>query len=93
MLAHPEVSFYYQRQFERKDAEVWLDRQRERYRRDGHGLWLVIERKNGAPVGQVGLAMEEVEGRLHPELGWMLARPFWGGDSRPKLALQPGMRR
>ncbi len=78
MLAHPEVSFYYERQFARADAQVWLDRQLERYRRDGHGLWLAVERATREPIGQVGLAWQEVEGQRHPELGWLLARSFWG---------------
>jgi RimJ/RimL family protein N-acetyltransferase len=78
MLAHPDVSFHYERRFARADAQVWLDRQLERYRRDGHGLWLVVERATAAPVGQVGLVLQEVEGRRRPELGWVLARPFWG---------------
>ena len=78
MLAHPDVSFYYERQFARADAQVWLDRQLERYRRDGHGLWLAVERATAEPVGQVGLALQDVEGERRPELGWLLARPSWG---------------
>jgi RimJ/RimL family protein N-acetyltransferase len=78
MLAHPEVSRYYERTFHRADAEVWLTRQLERYQRDGHGLWLVRERETGTPVGQVGLALQEVESVRRPEVGWLLAREFWG---------------
>jgi RimJ/RimL family protein N-acetyltransferase len=29
-------------------------------------------------VGQVGLAMQEVEGQRLPEMGWLLHRSFWG---------------
>lgn len=78
MLAHPDVSHYYERTFDRADAEVWLNRQLERYQRDGHGLWLVRQRETGTPVGQVGLALQEVEGIRRPEMGWLLAREFWG---------------
>lgn len=78
MLEHPEVSRYYERRFERADAQIWLDRQLARYARHGHGLWLVEERDTSTPVGQVGLAIQEVEGECHPEIGWLLHRPFWG---------------
>jgi len=78
MLANPDVSRHYERHFTRDDAEVWIDRQIERYRRDGHGLWLVEERPSGAPVGQVGLALQEVEGMIEPEVGWLLDRSYWG---------------
>jgi [ribosomal protein S5]-alanine N-acetyltransferase len=78
MLADPEVTLYYERVFDETAAQDWLDRQLARYRRDGHGLWLVRERHTGVPVGQVGLAMQEVEGDRRPEIGWLLAREFWG---------------
>ncbi len=78
MLGNPDVSRYYERRFTRSDAEEWLERQLDRYRRDGHGLWLVTDREDDAPLGQVGLALQEVEGERLPEVGWLLHRPFWG---------------
>jgi [ribosomal protein S5]-alanine N-acetyltransferase len=78
MMAHPEVNFYYERRFTRDESEIWLERQIERYHRDGTGLWLVLDRSTGDPVGQVGLAMQEVEGERLPEIGWLLHRPYWG---------------
>ena len=78
MLAHPDVNRYYERQFDRADAQVWLERQLARYARHGHGLWLVEERDTGEPVGQVGLAIQDVEGECNPEIGWLLHRPYWG---------------
>jgi RimJ/RimL family protein N-acetyltransferase len=78
MLADPEVTRYYERTFTRQDASEWLDRQLRRYAQDGHGLWLVLLRPEESPIGQVGLATQEVEGRRHPEIGWLLHRPFWG---------------
>ena len=78
MMGNAEVTRYYGRRFSRADAEVWLHQQIERYRVDGHGLWLVLVRSAGTPVGQVGLMLQEVEGRELPEIGWLLHRPFWG---------------
>jgi RimJ/RimL family protein N-acetyltransferase len=78
MLADPEVTRYYPHTFTRAESEAWVNRQLDRYRQDGHGLWLVLERQTGRPVGQVGLLMQEVDGGRHPEIGWLLHRPFWG---------------
>lgn len=78
MMAHPEVNFFYERRFTRDDSEIWLERQIERYRRDGTGLWLVVDRSTGDPIGQVGLAMQDVERARLPEIGWLLHRPYWG---------------
>ena len=54
-----------------------MDRQRKRYAEHGHGLWLAIERTTGQPVGQIGLLLQEVEGNLEPEIGYLLHKPFW----------------
>ena len=78
MMADPEVARYYERRFSRDDAEEWLERQLTRYRRDGHGLWLAVDRATAQPVGQVGLALQEVEGMRLPEVGWVLHRGYWG---------------
>jgi ribosomal-protein-alanine N-acetyltransferase len=78
MLADPDVTRYYERRFTRDEANGWLARQLRRYVDDGHGLWLVVERETDIAVGQVGLAIQDVEGVRRPEIGWLLHRPFWG---------------
>jgi RimJ/RimL family protein N-acetyltransferase len=87
MMGDPEVSRYYERRFARSDAEAWLERQLARYARDGHGLWLVVDRASDEPVGQVGLMMQDVDGAVHPEIGWLLHRPFWGRGYATEAAL------
>lgn len=42
----------------------------------GYGLWAVEERATGALVGRIGLY--NPEGWPGFELGWVLARPYWG---------------
>jgi ribosomal-protein-alanine N-acetyltransferase len=78
MMAHPDVNHFYERRFTRAESETWLDRQLDRYRRDGKGLWLTELRDTGVPVGQIGLAFQDVEGERHPEIGWLLDRAYWG---------------
>ena len=86
MMADVEVTRYYGRPFSRADAEVWLNDQLERYRVEGHGLWLVLDREAGTPIGQVGLMLQDVEGTEVPEVGWLLHRPFWGSGYATEAA-------
>ena len=78
MLAHSEVMRYWPRCYTRDEAAAWVRRQRERYRRDGYGYWLVLEKVSGDPVGQAGLLMCDVEGRSQVALGYIIHQPFWG---------------
>lgn len=77
MLSHPEVMRYWPRLYSRDEAESWVRRQRERYRRHGHGYWLALDKATGEPVGQAGLLLTEVEGRHEAALGYIIHQPFW----------------
>ncbi|HEX6736806.1 MAG TPA: GNAT family N-acetyltransferase [Vicinamibacteria bacterium] len=78
MLADPEVMRYYPKTYSRSEAQEWLDRQRTRYLRDGHALWLVSSRASGEAVGQIGVVRQTVRGVDYAEVGYLLARAFWG---------------
>ena len=78
MLAHPEVMRFYPKRYSRAEAEVWLNRQLTRYARHGHGLWLVVEKAGGEPVGQIGLLIQNIGGVDEKEVGYLLHRPYWG---------------
>ena len=69
MLADPEVMRYYPKCYSREEAKAWIQRNLDRYARDGFGRWLVLDRASGEPRGQVGLTLQEVEGKLEPEVG------------------------
>jgi RimJ/RimL family protein N-acetyltransferase len=77
MLADAEVMRYYPKCYSRDEAAAWVQRQIDRYARDGHGLWLVSEQDAGQPVGQVGLVRQQVRGVDETEVGYLIHRPFW----------------
>jgi [ribosomal protein S5]-alanine N-acetyltransferase len=77
MLADADVMRFYPKLYSRAEAQEWMERQRARYTRDGHALWLVTERASGAPVGQVGLVMQTIDAKPVPEVGYLIHRPYW----------------
>jgi ribosomal-protein-alanine N-acetyltransferase len=87
MLADPEVMRFYPTTYDRAGASEWLERQRARYARDGHALWLVTEKGSGRPVGQVGLVMQSVGGVAVPEIGYLIHRPCWRRGFATEAAL------
>lgn len=78
MLGDAEVMRWYPKVYSRAEAREWLERQLWRYSTYGCGLWLAEERASGVPVGQTGLLMQDVDGALEPEIGYLLHRSFWG---------------
>ena len=77
MLGDAEVMRYYPAALGRDGARDWIARQRARYEREGHGLWLVTERETGRPLGQVGLVLQQLAWGAEREIGYMIHRPFW----------------
>jgi RimJ/RimL family protein N-acetyltransferase len=87
MLAHPDVMRYYPKCYSRAEAEGWVQRQMDRYVRDGHGLWLVQDKNSGEPIGQVGLLLQQVDEVAEPEVGYLIHRPFWRRGYATEAAL------
>jgi [ribosomal protein S5]-alanine N-acetyltransferase len=87
MMSHPEVMRFYPKLYSRDEAQAWIERQMERYAEHGHGLWLVLERETGQPIGQVGLVMQVVDGIQEPEIGYLIHRPFWRRGFASEAAL------
>lgn len=77
MIGDAETMRFYPHRFLPLEARRWLQRQLERYARDGHGLWLVVEKETGQRVGQVGLAIQDVDHVNEPEIGWLIHRRYW----------------
>lgn len=87
MLADAQVMRFYAMRYDRGAAFEWLERQRARYARDGHALWLVCERSSGLPVGQVGLVTQTIDGTPQPEIGYLIHRPYWRRGYATEAAL------
>lgn len=77
MMSDPEVMRYYPKPSTAKEVHELIDRMRTCYRRDGFGLWLVVHREAGYPLGRVGLVRQQVNGVDEVEVGYMIHRPFW----------------
>ncbi len=77
LLGDPEVMRYYPKPLDREGAAAWLERQRQRYARDGHGLWLVLDRVSGETLGQVGVLQQDLGDVVETEVGYLIARSHW----------------
>ncbi|SET77814.1 GNAT family N-acetyltransferase [Lacrimispora sphenoides] len=77
MLQDDEVMYAYEHQFTDEDVQVWLDRNIDRYRKYGFGLWGISLKESDEFIGNAGLSYQNVEGELVLELGYLLKKKFW----------------
>ncbi len=77
ILQDKEIMYAYEHAFSDAEVQGWLDKQRERYKRDGFGLWAVIDKETERFIGQVGLTLQLVEGQEELEIGYLIKRKYW----------------
>lgn len=77
LLQDPAVMYAYEGPFSDQEVQHWLDKQLGRYRRDGFGLWAVIEKSTAEQIGQCGLTYQAYAGQQVPEVGYLLRKAFW----------------
>jgi ribosomal-protein-alanine N-acetyltransferase len=87
MMSDPEVMRFYPRPYGEKDVRDFINRMRTSYREDGCGLWLLVDRERGEPLGRVGLYRQHVNGVDEFEVGYMVHRPFWRRGLATEAAL------
>ncbi len=70
VLADPEIMRHYPYTFDEERVRSWIERNRERYRKFGFGLWALCLKDNGEMIGDCGLTLQNIEGEMLPEIGY-----------------------
>lgn len=77
ILQDPEVMYAYEHAFCEEEVKEWFDRQVDRYRRYGFGLWAVILKETGEMIGQCGLTMQPWGEKEVLEIGYLFQKRYW----------------
>jgi len=78
VISDAETMRYYPAPYDRAGVEQWIERNRQRYVRDGVGLWALVLKATGEMVGDCGIIRQEIEGESLYEIGYHLRRDLWG---------------
>lgn len=70
VLGDPHIMKHYPCSFDENKVREWICRNQERYRVFGFGLWAVCLRDTGELIGDCGLTMQIIDGRILPEIGY-----------------------
>ena len=74
VLGDPETMWHYPYTFDGQHVRDWIERNMNRYRKDGFGLWAVCLKDTGEMIGDCGLTLQNINGRILPEIGYHIRR-------------------
>jgi RimJ/RimL family protein N-acetyltransferase len=69
--------YAYEGAFNENEVQEWIDKQINRYREIGLGLWAVILNETGEMIGQCGLTMQNYKDNQVLEIGYLFQKAFW----------------
>ena len=74
IFSDPDTMQHYPRPFDEQPVRNWITRNQQRYRTDGFGLWTVVLRETGEIIGDCGISMQNIHGKILPEIGYHISR-------------------
>jgi ribosomal-protein-alanine N-acetyltransferase len=87
VLSDPVAMRFYPSPFDSASVAEWIERNRHRYKEDGHGLWAMVLKSSGELIGDCGLVMQKVEGISEVEIGYHVQRALWGKGLATEAAM------
>jgi RimJ/RimL family protein N-acetyltransferase len=89
MNADPEVMRFFPSTLTRAESDTFFDRLQTRAAADGFAFPALELKSSGALIGFAGLALARFPARFTPavEIGWRLARRYWGQGYATEAAL------
>ena len=70
VLADSDIMQHYPYAFDEARVRNWIQRNIDRYRIFGFGLWAVCLKETGEMIGDCGLTMQLINGQIKPEIGY-----------------------
>lgn len=87
ILRDDKVMYAYNGAFNEEETEQWMQKQLQRYKDFGFGLWAVLKKDTGEMIGQCGITMQEYNNELVPEIGYLFAYKYWHNGYATEAAM------
>lgn len=91
ILQDEKVMYAYEHAFSDEEVLHWLNRQLQRYRENGFGLWAVVLKHSGKLIGQAGITLQPWRNRQVHEIGICSIDATGIMDMLPKRPLDAGI--
>jgi RimJ/RimL family protein N-acetyltransferase len=87
ILQDKDVMYAYEHSFSNEEAVDWYNKQIERYKKNGYGLWAVIHKETKDFLGQCGLTIQNINDENYLEIGYLFKKKHWHNGYATESAL------
>ena len=87
VLADSDITQHYPYTFDEARVRGWIACNIERYGIFGFGLWAVCLKGTGEMIGDCGLTMQLINGKIKPEIGYHIRKDQQGNGYAKEAAL------
>ncbi len=74
VLADKDIMQHYPYVFDENRVRSWIERNMQRYKENGFGLWAVCLKETGEMIGDCGLTLQNIDGKMLPEIGYHIRK-------------------
>jgi RimJ/RimL family protein N-acetyltransferase len=74
VLGDSEIMRHYPYRFDEERVRQWIQRNMNRYQANGFGLWAVCLKDTKEMIGNCGLTLQNIDGKMLPEIGYHIRR-------------------
>lgn len=77
IVLDPETMQHYPAPFDAERTKNWITWNLENYKKYGFGLWAVVLKKTGEFIGNCGISMQNIDGKMLLEIGYHIHKNYW----------------
>lgn len=77
ILSDEETMAHYPKPFDENKVRDWIKWNIENYETFGFGLWAVVLKETGEMIGDCGITMQMIRGKIKPEIGYHIHKKYW----------------
>ncbi|MBP5452748.1 MAG: GNAT family N-acetyltransferase [Treponema sp.] len=74
VLSDTDIMKHYPYTFDEQRVRSWIERNMNRYKENGFGLWAVCLKEKGEMIGDCGLTLQNIDGKPLPEIGYHIRK-------------------
>jgi RimJ/RimL family protein N-acetyltransferase len=77
IMSDAETMQHYPAPFDATRTRRWIEWNLENYKQYGFGLWAIVLKETKEFIGDCGITIQNIDGKMLPEIGYHIHKKYW----------------